>query len=301
MHIQHVVTQRVTFRTNRAGVLGLFLLLWLTACHNAPPAGQIPAVVVDESTVRDHRVGPPGPLRLSDTQWGQLNGEPCGGNHFLAYELTISASGMVESATLLPYTGSCNFVPHSPNPPPVVMARLKQAEDLIRAQRFVPWEIDGHPARVLVRTSLALAPPERFGPPRPFPALTDVPDFSMTLARRGCEGRCPVYSVTVAGDGTVTYKGFAYVAVQGSQRDHISTLASMELLDRFRQANFLAALPSYSGAYDGGYNVLTLQMGEKRYEVVDESGLEVGLPDAIFNLEEAMDKSTQSARWVKGK
>jgi hypothetical protein len=68
----------------------------------------------------------------------------------------------------------------------------------------------------------------------------------------------------------------------------------MELLHRFRQANFLAALPRYSGAYDGGYNVLTLQISGKRFEAVDESGLEVGLPNAIFNLEEAMDKSSQS-------
>jgi hypothetical protein len=74
----------------------------------------------------------------------------------------------------------------------------------------------------------------------------------------------------------------------------------VELLDRFRQANFLAALPSYSGALDGGYNVLTLQLGRKRYHVVDESGLEVGLPNSILSLEEAMDKSTKSARWIKG-
>jgi hypothetical protein len=197
------------------------MVMWLAACHGGKHLEPASAVVVDESTVDDHRVDPLLPLRLSDAEWGQLNELPCGGQHFLAYELTISASGVVESAILLPYTGSCNFIPDSPNPPPVVAAHLRPWEALIRTQRFVPWVIGGHSSRVKVRMSMELSPPERFGSPRPFPALVDPHDFSMSLERLDCEGRCPVYSVTVAGDGTVTYKGFNYVAVKGTQRDHI--------------------------------------------------------------------------------
>jgi len=277
------------------------VILGLTACHRSAHLDASPAVRVDQSTVSTHAVNLLNPLRLSKAEWAILNKEPCGGEHYLEYDLTVSALGVVESAALLPYDGSCDFVADSPEPPPVVSSHLSQAESILRAQRFAPWIVDGHPARIVVRTSVGLAPPERFGPQRTLPALASGDDFSMSLERRGCEGRCPVYTVAVSGNGAVTYNGFAYVATKGIQRDHISTQAAMELLNRFRQANFQSALPLYSGEFDGGYDVLTLRIGERQYQVVDETGLEVGLPNAILNLEEAIDKATQSARWVGGR
>lgn len=240
-------------------------------------------------------------LRLSKDEWEILNKEPCGGQHFVDYDLTVSASGVVESAVLLPYSGSCDFVADSPAPPPVVTAHLSQLEAELRAKRYMPWILDKHPARIVVRTSVVLAPPERFSAQSTTLTSAGGDDFSMSLERRGCEGRCPVYTVAVLGNGAVTYNGFAYVATKGIKKDQISAKAAMELLHRFQQANFQAALPHYLGAFDGGYNVLTLTIGRKKYQVVDESGLEAGLPDAILNLEDAMDKATQSARWVGAK
>jgi hypothetical protein len=109
-----------------------------------------------------------------------------------------------------------------------------------------------------------------------------------------------VYSITIAGNGTVTYEGHAYVKVLGTQQTKISEAAALQLFERFREANFGSALPAYVGAYDGGDDVLRVQIDGKSYQVVDDSGLKVGLPTAIFKLQRAMDDAAQSRRWVSG-
>ena len=205
---------------------------------------------------------------------------------------------MVEAARLLPYQSFCNSTPTPPAPGPVVGTHPQEANALVRAQRFTPWIVNGRPASVLIHTSLAIAPPERFGPSHSFPTVVDPATVSVGLERRGCEGRCPAYSVNLAADGTVTYKGFAYVAVPGQRHAHVPAATVTQLLDRFRQANFLSALPVYSGAFDGGYNVLKLSVDGTSYQIVNESGSSVGLPTAIYALERAVDEATDSAGWV---
>ncbi|HWA93508.1 MAG TPA: DUF6438 domain-containing protein [Terracidiphilus sp.] len=206
----------------------------------------------------------------------------------------------MESARLLPYTGSCNFTSDSPEPPLVVMAHINEANALIREQRFLPWVIKGRPVRTLLQWELPIAPPERIGPHRSIPNPIDGDSFSIRLERHGCEGRCPAYSITIAGDGTVTYDGHAFVKVLGTQQTHISRAAAVQLFERFLEADFASALPSYIGAYDGGDSVLKLKVNGKSLQVVDASGLRVGMPTAILNLEQAVDDAAQSRRWIDG-
>jgi hypothetical protein len=257
--------------------------------------------VVDDDEAFDHILNPDTPLRLSKAEWDQLAAGPCGGSDFLPYELVVSDSGVVESARLLPYTGSCNFIDNPPNPPPVVALHLSEANTLVREQRFIPWIINGHSTRVIFHTTLPIAPPERFGASHSLAVPINFRSVIMSLERLGCEGRCPAYSITIAGNGTVTYEGRAYVKVLGKQQAHISEAAVMQLLERFREADFGSALPAYIGAYDGGDNVLKVRIDGRLYQVVDGSGLRVGLPTAILKLEQAVDETAQSRRWVTGR
>lgn len=281
--------------------LALALGLLAAGCRRRNDVSIETPTEIDDRTVAAHRIGAAGPLRLSASEWSQLQASQCGGADYLPYELTVSTAGAVNSARLLPYQSFCNATPSPAAPGPVVAAHLAEANALIRAERFTPWVVNGHPAPVLIHASLAIAPPERFGPSRSFPAATDPATVSIGLERRGCEGRCPAYTVDLAADGTVTYKGFAYVAVPGQHHAHVPTATVTQLLDRVRQANFLSALPVYSGAFDGGYNVLKLSMNGVTYQVVDESGSSVGLPTAIQNLERSVDDATRSADWIDGK
>lgn len=289
-------------------LFSLFTLLCFSACHDrhsdpTPGIHSAPAtapVEIDDAEDFDHSLNSVPPLRLSRKDWDKLAAEPCGGNDFLPYELIVSESGVVESVRLLPYTGSCNFTKSPPNPPPFVANHLTEASSLTREQRFIPWTINGQPTRVLIHTVLPIAPPERFGTSRSLPVPVDARDIVMSLERHGCEGRCPVYSITIAGNGSVIYEGRTYVKVLGTQQTKISEAAALQLFERFREADFGSALPRYIGAYDGGENVLRVQIDGKSYQVVDDSGLKVGLPTAIFKLERAIDDAAQSRRWVSG-
>ncbi|HEY0439484.1 MAG TPA: DUF6438 domain-containing protein, partial [Xanthobacteraceae bacterium] len=52
---------------------------------------------------------------------------------------------------------------------------------------------------------------------------TDAPaDTVIALERGACERRCAVYSVTIRGDGSVTYEGRHYVRTTGIKRSRIS-------------------------------------------------------------------------------
>jgi Domain of unknown function (DUF6438) len=278
----------------------LFVLSGVTACRSHRPSKLPAPIPVDDASIYDHRLSAGTPLRLSAVEWAQLQAGKCGGEEYLPYELTISSTGFVETARLLRYQSYCNSTPSAAQPPQVVATHLAQANALVSSQHFIPWLVDGHPVPVLIHTSLAIAPPERFGAAHPFPSPIDPTTVSIGMERRGCEGSCPVYSIALTADGTVTYVGSAYIAIPGRHQAHIPTAAVSKLLDRFRQAEFLSALPIYTGAYDGGYTALHLNLNGTGYQVVDESGLRVGLPTAIRDLEQAVDDSTESARWVVG-
>jgi len=280
----------------------LFTLACFSACHGRHSALTSAPVAIDDAEAYHHSLSPVTPLRLSKAEWGQLAAArpPCGGNEFLPYELIVSESGVVESACLLPYTGSCNFTDDPPDPPAVVASHLVEANNLAHEQRFIPFVINGHSARVLIHWELPIAPPERFGTSRSLPIPIDYDSVRMRLERLGCEGRCPGYSITILGNGTVTYEGHAYVKVSGIQQTQISKAAVIQLVERFREANFGSALPHYLGAYDGGATVLQLHVNGKSFQVIDESGLRVGIPTAILNLEQAVDETVQSRRWVWG-
>lgn len=43
-----------------------------------------------------------------------------------------------------------------------------------------------------------------------------APDFSLQISRRGCEGRCPVYTARLDGQGVVRWNGRHFVAIQGA-------------------------------------------------------------------------------------
>jgi hypothetical protein len=275
------------------------IVLGLTSCKKSTVDAK--PVFVADAHVSRHRVGPLIPLRLSAEEWHLLDDAPCGNVESVSYEVSVSDSGTVKSAHLIPEPVSCNKADLVDATPPVVRAHLAQADALIYAMHFRPWIINQHAAAVTFQTSLPLAPPEQYGAQRPFPASIDTSGVTIGLERQGCEGLCPAYSVQLKGDGTVDYDGHAYVATTGHQVAHVSRASVAGLIEQFRRANFLSSLPTYSGAYDGGDDVIRLTLNGSIYEVRDESGLLAGLPTSILALEDAIDETAGTARWVIGK
>jgi hypothetical protein len=60
----------------------------------------------------------------------------------------------------------------------------------------------------------------------------------VTLARGACYGSCPVYSLTIAGDGSVTYNGEAFVRVMGPASGNVPVEGVQALVDQMLRANY---------------------------------------------------------------
>ena len=62
---------------------------------------------------------------------------------------------------------------------------------------------------------------------------TDITKVVITLQRSGCFGICPVYNVTIYGNGTGRYEGIANVNTTGIQISNISENHVGQLLTEF--------------------------------------------------------------------
>jgi hypothetical protein len=63
-------------------------------------------------------------------------------------------------------------------------------------------------------------------------------DFSLTLERIGCLGRCPDYKVTIQSDGTLLYEGRFDVHVKGIREKKISLTAVQRLVQKLQDEDF---------------------------------------------------------------
>jgi hypothetical protein len=81
-----------------------------------------------------------------------------------------------------------------------------------------------------------------------FPIPSGVRDTSnvvITLERTPCFGTCPAYRVVVYGNGTVVYKGTAFVAVEGAQKSQVSPQAVRDLVGEFYSTGFFSLSDRY--------------------------------------------------------
>ena len=179
--------------------------------------------------------------------------------------------------------------------------------DAIRKVIYVPFTRDGNPVEAWVQDTVDLYPREDVilqphslqKPGSSFPEPNPPTNYSIHLSRSGCYGSCPGYSVTIHGDGTVSYKGNWYVSIEGEHTAHVSPEAAHQLLDRFRSANFFALKSEYrAGVTDSPTYCLELVIGSRRKAITDYVGQWVGMPASVTELEDAVDQTADSARWV---
>jgi ankyrin repeat protein len=272
-------------------------VFWFS-CVAAAQSPLLAPVKVDDPRVDEHRIGPVEVLHRTQQEMDafKASGKSAArffpdGAGYCAFNLVVSAGGIVESAT---QTDAGFGAPCSPHE--------QEAESMVRARRYEPWLVNGQPARVQIEDYVQVLPPERWGPQVAFPEKIDRSTLVFSLERTRCYGACPAYKVSIAGDGTVIYDGISSVALTGQHTAHIESSAVTGLLDRFRAANFLTALPSYRGNWtDNPTQTLTLSIDGETKKVVDYVGVNAGLPWAVRELEDAVDEAADTNRWVKGK
>jgi hypothetical protein len=147
-----------------------------------------------------------------------------------------------------------------------------------------------------------LLPPERWAlVPRSFPEPWGLKSVKIELSRSVCYGRCPAYSVTIRGDGSVHFDGQRFVQIPGKHDARIAPDAVRELVRQFEKAKFFAAGDKYiAEVTDNPTYTLALTVGGKTKTVTDYVGEQVGMPLVITDLENAVDEAAGTERWIKG-
>ncbi len=173
-------------------------------------------------------------------------------------------------------------------------------DDAIRAAvsawRYEPYH-DGGKAIPFSVTETVLV---THAPLKPVPMPQGSPaDSAVTLERTDCFGTCPVYKVTIHGDGKVEYSGTQYVGVTSDLSYTVSPADAAALFDQLRKDEVWSAQNAYVGAEtDSANTLITLNIGGQTKTIRDYLGTDAGIPDTVTAAESAVDTLAGTDRWI---
>jgi ankyrin repeat protein len=268
--------------------MNTYSMVAISCCLGLIPSlvsAQTPVVLSGrEAYLWEHAIGPREAIHVDHSTLKLTPFEMFGTN--VELEVVVSPNGRVNEA-------------HAITGPREVYERAEQIE---LARSFKPFTHDGMLVTARIHDYVSVAPPEVWLPkPVPFPAEVDMSTVIMSLGRTGCFGTCPAYRVSVSGNGSVTFDGDSNVLVPGHHTARISPAAARDLFNAFRKADFLSAQDEYSASVTDMPSYRTsLTVGGSTKRVSDYDGIEVGMPDAVRDLERQIDETADTERWVKG-
>jgi Domain of unknown function (DUF6438)/Ankyrin repeats (3 copies)/Ankyrin repeats (many copies) len=115
------------------------------------------------------------------------------------------------------------------------------------------------------------------------------------LTRGQCLGSCPVYTVQVRGDGTVTWHGKMHVEVRGEAAGRIQASEARDLISSFRSNGFWDLCGSYNRRITDFAAVSTrLSIAGQTKSVLNYAD---AAPDWLSKLEQQIDSLADTHRW----
>lgn len=132
-----------------------------------------------------------------------------------------------------------------------------------------------------------------FSPPR-----REVRQSVITLERTACFGFCPMYKVTIYGDGRVVYEGNQFVKVKGIQTTRISPFKARQLMMEFQRAQYFNLQDRYEGGpTDAPSAITSFQLGQ-RAKTVYHYLASPDAPQKLTDLEAKIDAAANVQQWV---
>jgi hypothetical protein len=270
-------------------------------------AAAILSQAIQQPTADQHK--PPAPIRVSSKEAAQHSIHD--GDNWLYLRIPQnqwSFFSAIKVTAVVDTTGAViSSVPQRERERPdgnrrISTTVLAQADAMVRALRFKPFERGGHPVSVTFDWDVALLPPELKPEKRvPFPKVKDWKAVRITLARTGCFGTCSSYSVEVRGDGSVSFDGHGFVAFTGAHRGLVPQSNVIELVKLFEKADFYSLRNEYTASVtDNPSQTISIEIDGRQKQVVDYVGLSAGMPLPVSELEAAIDRLSGSERWTHG-
>jgi hypothetical protein len=278
--------------------LGSFALLLLASSAHAqsrdaaPPSATVaslPACSADVladvaepeyEDVREHRPSPFPVARYVERSRPEYA-------HGMTVQVGVDATGRVTYMHLAP--GMFERKPVSNPQRTQVLERLAKL-------RYAPFEKEGKPAPA---SFIEYIDEEDIpGTHRPMPE-GPLDTVRIRLERTACLGTCPVYVVELLGSGAATFSGEAYVDVEGKHRFEVAPESVAQLLEKAKAADFWSLRERYAGGItDFPSTIVSIEAGGVSRTVSDYVGTADGMPQAMVELERAIDDVARSSQWI---
>jgi len=119
------------------------------------------------------------------------------------------------------------------------------------------------------------------------------------LERGPCYGSCPVYGMTLYGDGTVRYDGKDHVRVRGSQTAAIAPDSVRSLVEEIERSGFFSLNDAYTqvSITDAPSAVVYVAADGRKKQVSHYLG-DFKAPKALETLENRIDEVSGASRWT---
>lgn len=135
-------------------------------------------------------------------------------------------------------------------------------------------------------------------------AVVDA-DSYIEMQRLPCFGTCPVYSVRIVADGTVTFDGERFVEATGVSTATIEPAAAAHLMHELVAGGFneLPARYTHDAKDCGSYHtdaprvILTLRMSGREKTVEHDYGCS-DAPESLRRMQTLVDSVAGVARWI---
>ena len=125
-------------------------------------------------------------------------------------------------------------------------------------------------------------------------------DVLITLERTACFGTCPVYSVTIKGDGAVVYDGKDFVEVKGKAETTITQDQIDELISEFEKIDYFSLKDSYTErTITDSPTVLTSISINGKTKAIEHYHGDFSAPEKLKYLEDRIDEIINSDQWIR--
>ena len=131
------------------------------------------------------------------------------------------------------------------------------------------------------------------------PVPNNIKEVVITLERTACFGVCPVYTLTIYGDGRVIYEGMRNVRIEGIRTTTISEDKIKQLIAEFQKIDYFSLKGSYEdrNATDMLSAFTSLTVDGKTKTVRHYHG-DFSAPEKITELENKIDQIVCSDQWT---
>jgi hypothetical protein len=122
----------------------------------------------------------------------------------------------------------------------------------------------------------------------------------ITLERTPCYGFCPVYKLTINGDGKVVYEGKDFVNIKSKVETVISQDKIEQLVQEFKKTDYFSLNDDYTTLTitDAPSVITSITLDEKTKTIEHYHG-DFSAPEKLTELEDSIDEIVNSEQWIK--